>query len=418
MVHFTSNAVFLFTTGALLPVKTTSSLPEQQQEQHEQPPFVTEPRHPVGDSTRNPELKNKQQLQNPSLQSIPDDGRTTYDMSPSPSRKNKQHHKIVLNAKRYLKNHVVAHDETTKRECNPFSADVGILDCSRPHEFCQESLESKLGGFCVDDKSRNMQQHHHQKDYVKADIHKGAFSDTINAPFRSMGEYICEPSFSAPYGQCDCSAFNTFDSTGSIMCTIIDNYCPYECLIPTCYSKTFQYRSRSDGGFETTICWDFNTPSNQNFCVTYTQPKSEISYVGYGGPCQIELDGQVCTSCHKDPNDGYCVIFNCTDIGAGYNHDCSNYNNYYDPYNTNVIIGPEPPLMTQCRYAAPILGECIICPEGSRMTNETSKRDIIFPFIGNLTCEYLNDFADTGRLYGTACRYVQDAAERDCCVMD
>jgi hypothetical protein len=85
------------------------------------------------------------------------------------------------------------------------AADVGILGCGI-HQYCTESEASSLGGVCITQDNRDLQDHY---------ILPGISSN------------MCDPSPEeyGTYGDCNVTHFENAAQEGMFVCTVNDDYC-------------------------------------------------------------------------------------------------------------------------------------------------------------------------------------------------
>jgi hypothetical protein len=250
-----------------------------------------------------------------------------------------------------LKN-ILASQEGTF-ECDPASsdADVGLLSCGMGN-YCMESQDSKLGGFCVESPMA-----------FDRDLQDG-ISENYTDSDLTPTQYCNESSPYFGYFECDCDEFDVANNTGTISCDVEVNYCfgVYACN-DTCANLSITYSTDGES-YRYTACYDFFSPYEQRFCYYYTSSALGTT------DCAISLDNELCTSCNTSSLlDPECGEFDCENVGMGISGN-------------SCIDGFYPPIVYDC-FAGGSTTSCNICPFSD---------DPLFPdaSLGNYTCGELD----------------------------
>ena len=186
-------------------------------------------------------------------------------------------------------------------ECNPdeeeiTEANVGVLRCTNngiSDQVCRASVDSSLGGFC----------------YTSSSSSSSFMESRRNLQFERTNYIVCDPS--SPYFEkddCDCSNFDLTTKSGSISCRR-----PTQCLgsqfygcYETCMTSTGtnSFVNGTFGDYEQ--CNEITAgdgTTSTSFCLQLPADSSS---------CQVELEGQLCTSCTLSPEVG--VVEDCSNV--------------------------------------------------------------------------------------------------------
>jgi hypothetical protein len=249
-------------------------------------------------------------------------------------------------------------------------ADVGILGCGI-HQYCAESEVSSLGGVCVTQDSRYLQD-----DYMLPGISSN----------------VCDPSSEeyGTYGDCDCTNFDNAAQEGTFVCTLNDDYC----FAPGyCGSYTIE------GAIE-------NDVESYQYCYKLIIPApTEICYgVDTTSGCTLFVAGVECTSCEivdgfVDPifneiQDG-CYEFDCTNTDAGIaSNDC---------------LGD---FLLQATFGTPVF-QCDICGDGMEITLPEA---VVTELYGNPppSCQAIRLAAESGFFLENQCPGLQAVVQVSC----
>ena len=168
-------------------------------------------------------------------------------------------------------------DAQTMKECIPTSEDpdVGILSCGEG-QFCQESVESKLGGVC------------------SAISRRTARISTLQ---------YCDP-------LCRCTA-NTTSPTGYIKCSYrplssTTNGCITLCSQYVCAKKAWTVTYVNGTETEYKLCFYLTQPYKKTICQYQTASNGFTS----GSTCTYTINGASCNVCHSG------TYHDCTNVGG------------------------------------------------------------------------------------------------------
>ena len=123
---------------------------------------------------------------------------------------------VLRNSKKEKPEYQVEGNLNTVQLCDPEldEADVGLLSCGFNY-YCAESVDSYLGGECVEAVNGSYQQ-------------PRLLQDGGNNGLSSLGPEVCDPS-SPDFSKCDCAMFDAVSGNGYIKCLYYEN----SCLCPT-----------------------------------------------------------------------------------------------------------------------------------------------------------------------------------------
>lgn len=220
-------------------------------------------------------------------------------------------------------------DTTVEKECDPTQIEnadediVGILSCGMG-EYCMESVESGLGGYCRQSSSRRLFDLYgnavHDGRRVKVKASPAYFLDRNaknieNADGDSSADYsnyqvFCNSSSDsfAPSNyaiSCDCSGFDPLLVNGNIVCTT-DITCQTYSNESVCanFTYTFEYVSEPYD-FTATVC---ASTVDQEVCIAYDYYPLET--------CIMYHNGRRCQACAMT-NGTYCIDFDCNNVVVG-----------------------------------------------------------------------------------------------------
>lgn len=186
------------------------------------------------------------------------------------------------------------------RECDPTgtaTADQGLLASCADHEYCTESLDSSMGGYCMEKSIDDNEQDR-------------KLQTSILIPTS-----VCDPDsgyYNGYYESCDCGRFNLQRDTGSFVCTYVEYYCFYDGI---CGATTASMRKLTDGSASSSFCYEFQTPLAMLACYSY-----RVDPTPSGTSCSVVVDGVTCDRCEIDftiehpyyPDSPYgCFQFDC-----------------------------------------------------------------------------------------------------------
>jgi hypothetical protein len=268
-----------------------------------------------------------------------------------------------------LKNILASQEGTV--ECDPASsdADVGLLSCGMGN-YCMESQDSKLGGFCVESPMAFDRDLQDEPDVLPAQY--------CNESSPVFGDF-----------ECDCDEFDVANNTGTLSCDVEVNYCfeAYGCD-DTCANANFTYSTDGES-FSYTACFDFFSPYEQKFCYYITSSALGIT------DCEISLNNELCTSCStSSPLDPECGQFDCENVGMGSSENSCEYSFY-------------PPIVYDC-FAGGNNITCNVC---------LSSDDPLFPdaSLGNYTCGELDATLGEELIDVFSCAVIQLFSYDVCC---
>lgn len=204
-----------------------------------------------------------------------------------------------------------------KVECDPYAqtleedADVGVLSCSGDFQYCAESAESALGGYCTTLHEDNLyhrdlqQQNATAIDAIAVLCNLDENSESVTCETCTIDEAAYTGEFSCVYtqdcmkvpGLCGDNSYFDFCGTDNIKATI----------------NGMDYYNRES-------CFDVTTPIPFSYCDRVLIDGGEVT-------CEQSINGVTCNSCilyYNAATGGSCQAFDCsnTDLGVKGN-DCS-----------------------------------------------------------------------------------------------
>jgi hypothetical protein len=232
-------------------------------------------------------------------------------------------------------------------ECDPnISADLsvpdlGILSSCGPGQYCVESVESALGGYC----SESLGEDNHR--------HLQATTTIID----SLSS-LCSGDSTNPYLECATCGVDSTTYTASVDC-IIPSYCtsvPSFCtpgnVYDFCGGYTYKLKVTAPGIRAGQVCQSFETPIQFEYCLDKNYNIDTTS-------CAMSINGVTCTSCEiylDSLNQQNCELFDCGNTDLPFSGSSCDSDFMY-----RVAIA--------YMYAAtlPCDGGCNLCGEGGSM---------------------------------------------------
>lgn len=209
----------------------------------------------------------------------------------------------------------------SRRECNPDNQIdngdgefLGILSCGMG-EFCMESTESAIGGYCIQESSSHPSLHYHPHDAV-TDGRRFQEDITVEEDYTYPITYtpyqvFCNSSSAefAPSAynslSCDCSGFDAILYDGNIHCnTNFNCQSNYEPNICVEFSYTFTY-TYDPYDLRATVC---GSTLGQEFCVMYDYYPTTS--------CVMYHNGLQCQACSVNLETS-CLDFDCNNVVEG-----------------------------------------------------------------------------------------------------
>jgi hypothetical protein len=197
-----------------------------------------------------------------------------------------------------------------KVECRPHrpteDADVGILTCGA-NEYCMESTESSLGGFCslLQDHQRHLQQNATALDGIQLVCNLDENSPTVNCD-------VCTTDEAAYTGEFSC----TYESN----CVTIPGLCGSGTSFDFCGTDNLKGVVNGQDYYHRESCFDVTSPIPFSYC-------DSIKAVGDELTCEQSINGVTCNTCtlYYNPETGNeCQAFDCTNTDLGVEgNDCS-----------------------------------------------------------------------------------------------
>lgn len=271
--------------------------------------------------------------------------------------------------KKFPKNKINKLSANHKQECDPTMVpasaepDVGILGCG-DHQYCMESQNSKLGGFCVMEDDRD------------------AWDVVVDGPQRTLqsnnesASYTCYPPVAMGNG-------------ASYTC-ILEPFCVPPCN-EVCSNDTYTVYESFDNLTRVIYdCYDVYEPYTTQLCYTYNYT------AGVGATCSLSYAGQECASCYVIEN---CSAFDCSNVQGLYGQGLSGstcYDNFTFPL----------PFFLNATYGC--LEYCDIC-SGGILTNPNAT----IPFL-DTSCLYADYVGSSSLLADYLCGPVQALAFDAC----
>lgn len=242
------------------------------------------------------------------------------------------------------------------RECDPLQpsdgsdALLGILTCSMG-QYCVESKESSLGGYCVEPlghmESRKLQEY-------------GSSNMTL---FESNYEHFCVEN-----DLCNCTNIDRDAYTLDVACPLSEEVCYdvySECQVnlTMCVEFDYTYSMRGLDEFKTSICAEHSKPYYQRVCYDVTV----VDNITAG--CSVEFNGVTCNSCEIVPTDYngntlQCYVFDCTNTPGNFS-------------GTDCQVQADR-IYTTYRETYGCAENCSLCGEGLEMTKPSQVINVSF----------------------------------------
>jgi hypothetical protein len=259
-------------------------------------------------------------------------------------------------------------------ECVPMGADIGILECGSG-QICVESAESSLGGICSSPTTSRQ---------LQSDFFPG----------------LCDPAASSIYGvhECDCSAFNNVTKTGVVRCakkSICLGAELYGCY-DTCQNTTETYSFQSNDLRFWEECNEFVVKGDTEISTTLC-----LKIRPDDNSCEVELDGQACSSCTVEYP--YGMSFDCTNLDNGFSMEAG-----------RSLTLTSLPVIQACYQ--PVNGEyCTLCSEVSYMLYEDTTPILLGGFGESFTCSGLWLANMYNQISAEKCTEASAVAKAACC---
>mmetsp|Transcript_19534 Transcript_19534/g.47155 ORF Transcript_19534/g.47155 Transcript_19534/m.47155 type:complete len:561 (+) Transcript_19534:42-1724(+) len=350
----------------------------------------------------------------------------------------------------------LAAEEHEKDDTARGSSDfVGILSCGFG-QYCRESSESSLGGFCVDldasfedgsddatattisstssrrsSSSRLSNRFPRQEQQLvrgHRSLHQQQRQDQVvgRLTVLQLADLFCNrPDESGLVLDCDCNDMDFENNTGTLSCyvgpgcTELDTGCDSGSgglsaesggaldfartveQFDHCTTEVFTANITTESLYEYTSCYTQTMPQS-NYTFSYC---TDFAFNAIDGPtCDIEIDGVKCNSCDIAIGAGVtygenCEVFDCTNTFLNYAGDrCGAFT---EPTLRYVSITE---YLYDAFWPCPS-GGCNLCGDGGRMTTGFENFTYTTQFL-NVTdtfyCYDVNYQALTGGLYGTS----------------
>ena len=259
------------------------------------------------------------------------------------------------------------------------AADVGVLVCGSD-AICVENVDSSMGGFC----------------YLASSF--GIFN-------------ACDPSSVTFDAACDCSAFNVENKTGNISCPYgnknmgVYYYGCYDVIEHITLMASFQDNMYTSRGSCAEFVAGGDVTKSTKVCTTLdTANGNPIRFDG--ASCEVQIDGQVCTSCLINPHPA---------LNLSSEADCSNV---VEGLMIAVYYHSLLPIIQSC-YDKPIDGGtfCSLCSDTSSAYIPLSGTTAISldGFGSNFTCELLSAANRAYQISSDKCPEASAVAQAECC---
>ena len=215
---------------------------------------------------------------------------------------------------------------------------------------------------------------------------------------------VCDPTSSFYQdGNCDCSAFNIESQTGSIPCSKVT-----ECLgstyygcYGTCVTVTDTLSFENGESIATKKCYEF--AGGDGNATTTAQSSLCISIPAGSDTCDVQLDGQPCTSCTWS---GGIDSFDCSNVVDGVKAETYNYS----PWAVLPII--------QACYKPPVNAAwyCNLCGANSAIDSMSHTAAIFLDGFGDaFTCFDLQSASFNNQISSDKCTEAAAVAMAECC---
>jgi hypothetical protein len=207
-----------------------------------------------------------------------------------------------------LKNNGNNHQRAVQKECDPTTADLGVLGCGQ-HQYCLESSTSTLGGIChsslevpetVPDQKKNPKGLRQLADPstippTSSPSSSGTYKQIDFDEEYLLGQlaYSCVET-EYEWNFCDCSGFDFDQGVGTISCEQ-RNDCTDDSQNSLCYSWTYELEIFSSTDIVSKSCDIFSKGGDAtSFC--YISAFSSIPDYFYGRSSDqtMEFDGAEC----------------------------------------------------------------------------------------------------------------------------
>jgi hypothetical protein len=205
-------------------------------------------------------------------------------------------------------------EESRPRECSP---DQGVLACGL-EEYCMESEQSSLGGYCTVSPTASSGKVHHLRRNAQVSYSTTSenYTTIIVPPYysynwtmwRSYYNNFCKPknyTYYEPFRTCTCSNVDEEAYTLEALCqsknqnSCWDTYSRCNAKVPYCsptYSNSFKLEGK--GKKTITRCNAYDQPYYQKLCYTV----DVVDYVAES--CSMEFNGETCNSCTVTTKEG------------------------------------------------------------------------------------------------------------------
>jgi hypothetical protein len=223
-------------------------------------------------------------------------------------------------------------EEGRPKECSP---DQGVLACGL-EEYCMESEQSSLGGYCTMSPTVSSSKVHHLRRNAQVSYSTtNATYTTIDRPpyyaynwtlWKSYYNNFCKPknyTYYEPFRTCTCSnvdeeAYTLEASCKNIQDSCWEYYSRCGAKVPYCSSYENVVKLEGKEARTTTRCTVNQKPYDQKLCYT-------VDVVGYSvESCSMEFNGETCNSCTVVTKEGgsSCYDVNGTETCSTWTYTC------------------------------------------------------------------------------------------------
>jgi hypothetical protein len=230
-------------------------------------------------------------------------------------------------------------EESRPKECSP---DQGVLACGL-EEYCMESEQSSLGGFCTMSPTASSSKVHHlrrnaQVSYSTSNNYNNNNNnndiDKIRPPYYTYNwtlwdsyyNSFCKPknyTYYQPYRTCTCSnvdeeAYTLEASCKNVQQSCWENYSRCNAKVPFCTTYENSVKLEGKGTKTNTRCTINDKPYYQKLCYTVGVVDNVVE------TCSMEFNGETCNSCTVVTKEGgtYCSYTNDTASCSTWTYTC------------------------------------------------------------------------------------------------
>lgn len=267
---------------------------------------------------------------------------------------------------------------------------LGILACS-VGQYCVESKESTLGGYCVLDPHGWMEVSRKLQD-------DGSLNISL---FESTYEQFCVED-----GICNCTNIDRDTYTLDVLCPLSGEECYNvysQCFVnlTMCVASDYTYSLTGSDEYKTKTCTEHSKPYYQRLCYELTVVDNNVT------ACSVEFNGVTCNSCEIIPKDYSgnvlsCYVFDCTNTPG--NHSGSDCQKEGD-----VIY-------TMYRESYGCIENCSLCGEGFEMMTPNQLVNVSFSSgtVYEFECDFVSYLGQSSFISEADCERLSDITFEPC----